>query len=132
MWVEEDDDCVCDFNSLSAIALPSSSDGVEMPLTTTAKYSNDTQTSVSTVLATDPSGFSRPVDAGLRFRHLLKDYNLCRGGQAHSTILPPTSTAPSKTPHPPAVDVEEGRMQSELFAEDEPRWMVWSYCEVCM
>nr|CRX79287.1 hypothetical protein [Leucosporidium scottii] len=145
MWYEDPECFGSDFNSLSAISLPLRSNSVNRfpSARSDCKHGHG---AASAVLNFSPNSLLVPADAHHRFRRLVSSYRLQARDRTQDLALSPNDPQLSLSdPIPPSTNIERDKADDKsaikkeaevkeapkLFAEAEPRWMLWSLCEPC-
>ncbi|ORY86058.1 hypothetical protein BCR35DRAFT_330751 [Leucosporidium creatinivorum] len=124
-----------DLNELSPVALPLRSSSTNWTLFNRPQvesdriHKDDGDFADHDAYNLETSCLSIPADAELRFRRLIHTYRLWVVDPTKSTIVPlserqPLSSAVSST-HQTIAE------QEKPFDEAEPRWMLWSFAELC-
>ncbi|ORY86034.1 hypothetical protein BCR35DRAFT_302688 [Leucosporidium creatinivorum] len=145
MWHEEPESYYCDFESLSAISLPLRSANSLVFPSARAEGMHNFGPGCS-VLSFSLEALLLPADADRRFRRLVSNYRLRVVDRTQDSALAPNdphlsiNSTPKISPSKDEKTVvktaskkeaEEEKETPKLFAEAEPRWMLWSLCEPC-
>jgi len=144
-WSTSPEDAFWDFESLSAIALPFRSTSSDAFPTVKAKdaHPEGLGIHVSTVVELSSEALIIPADADRRFRRLVSSYRLHVVDRVKATILPLNDpqishhNPPPTDKHDKALDkssdknAETTTETPKLFAEAEPRWMLWTKGDGC-
>jgi len=146
IWHEDPECFFFDFDSLSAISLPLRSNSLNRYPSARSECSHDYGAG-SAVLNFSPHSLLVPADAHRRFRRLVSSYRLKARDRTQDLALAPNDPQLSLSdPTPPPTNTERDKADDKsaikkraevkkeapkLFAEAEPRWMLWSLCEPC-
>ncbi|ORY86024.1 hypothetical protein BCR35DRAFT_302665 [Leucosporidium creatinivorum] len=145
MWHEDPERYDFDFEALSAIALPlrSTKPGEDAfpSATTDDSHPEGYGITLNAVFELSSEALALPVNADRRFRRLVSKYRLQVVDRTKSTICTiderkdELALSDQRVTADPKLSGGDGSAQKEgqapLFAEGEPRWMLWSLAESC-